>query len=105
MTHFAFLRTRPRSQVPNCNRQSREGLGALGAKEMQFLVLVGSPDFVTHAELQPPGPGPNRSIGPPLLRPAPVICDDLVDRRLANPVVPALLVLTVADLLEDSSHT
>ena len=48
VTHLAFLRSCPRSQVPNCNRQSLEGFAALAAQE--FLVLVGSPDLLTHSD-------------------------------------------------------
>jgi hypothetical protein len=45
---FALCATRPQAQVANSRGQCVEGLRAFPAEEMHALVLVGSPDFVTH---------------------------------------------------------
>jgi hypothetical protein len=46
--HLAFLRARPRSQVPDRHRQCLKGLRAFSAEEMELFVFVGAPDFGTH---------------------------------------------------------
>jgi hypothetical protein len=48
MTHLAFCRVQPRSQVLNCHGQGFEGLAALTAEEVELLVLAGSPKLISH---------------------------------------------------------
>ena len=45
---IALGASRPGAQVPDSSRENVEGRRASPAKEMQALVLVGSPDFVMH---------------------------------------------------------
>ena len=123
-TKFATgdIRTLPSRRRPACERRRREG--AVRARPLQVLTLSALGGCLTGPSrsldrlvpkglLGLPGAGglfpTSNWIGRSLLgrhyfRLFSVIGDDLVDRRLADPVGLAFLVLAGADLLEDGGH-